>query len=106
MVGSLLTGFLLIPALGASRGILLVAALYALLGAVALLQLGRSPAWRIAALGVALGFAALASLRSWEIVPLRLPPGERLLQLEEGEGATVSLTERVTAATAACAPSA
>jgi len=94
VVGSLLAGFLLIPALGASRGILLVAALYALLGAVAVLQLGRSAAARAAALGVALGFAALAGLRSWEIVPLRLAPGERLLRLEEGEGATVSLTER------------
>ena len=48
----------------------------------------------MAAIGLALGFAGLASLRSWEIVPLRLPPGERLLELEEGEGATVSLTER------------
>ena len=95
VIGSLLTGFLLIPGLGASRGILLVAALYSLLGALAVLQLGRSSAWRVAALGVALGFAGLASLRSWEIVPLRLPPGEHLLQLEEGEGATVSLTERV-----------
>ncbi|HEY8154749.1 MAG TPA: fused MFS/spermidine synthase [Myxococcota bacterium] len=95
VIGSLLAGFLLIPALGVSRGILLVASLYAVLGVVALLQLGRSPAWRAAALGAALAFAALAGLRSWEIVPLRLPPGERLLELEEGEGATVSLTERV-----------
>ncbi len=94
VIGSLLAGFLLIPALGASRAILLVAALYALLGAIALLQLGRSAATRLAALGLALGFAGLASLRSWEIIPLRLLPGERLLQLEEGEGATVSLTER------------
>jgi spermidine synthase len=94
VIGSLLTGFLLIPTLGASRGILLVAALYALLGGIAILQLGRSAAARVAAIGLALGFAGLASLRSWEIVPLRLPPGERLLELEEGEGATVSLTER------------
>ena len=95
VIGSLLTGFLVIPALGTSWGILLVAALYALIGVVALNHLGRSPAWRVASLGLALGFAALASLRSWEIVPLRLQPGERLLELEEGEGANVSLTERV-----------
>ena len=40
-----------------------------------------------------LSFAALASLRSWEILPFRLQPHERLLELEEGEGVTVSVTE-------------
>ena len=93
VIGSLLTGFVLIPALGVGRGILVVATLYALVAAFACLQLAGSPAWRIAALGVLLSFAALASLRSWEILPFRLQPHERLLELEEGEGVTVSVTE-------------
>ena len=93
VIGSLVTGFVLIPALGASRGILVVAALYALVAAFACLQLAGSPARHIAALGVLLGFIALASFRSWEILPLHLQPGERLLALEEGEGATVAVSE-------------
>ncbi len=89
VVGSVVTGFVVIPTLGTSRGILLVAALYAAVGVTALLQTRRSKA----ALAVALAFVTLASLRSWEVVPAILQPGERLLAIDEGEGATVTLTE-------------
>jgi spermidine synthase len=89
VVGSLVTGFVVIPRLGTSRGILLVAALYAAVGVTALLQTRR----RAAALAVALALVALASLRSWEVVPAILQPGQRLIAIDEGEGATVTLTE-------------
>jgi len=93
VAGSLAAGFVLIPKLGTGRSLLVVASLYAALGVLALLQGSRSPARRLAALGVALAFVALASLRSWEVVPLILEGGVRLIALDEGEGATVSVSE-------------
>jgi spermidine synthase len=93
VVGALAAGFVLIPALGTSRSLLAVASLYAALGVLALLQGPASRMRRLLAVGVALGFVGLASLRSWQIVPSMLQPGDRLLALDEGEGATVTVTE-------------
>jgi spermidine synthase len=93
VVGSLAAGFVLIPRLGTGRSLLLVASLYAAVGVLALLQGPASRGRRLAALGVALGFAGLASLGTWQIVPSLLQAGDRVVALDEGEGATVSVTE-------------
>ncbi len=93
VVGSLAAGFVLIPWLGTGRSLLLVACLYATLGMLALLQGPPSRARCLTAAGLALGFVAFASLRTWQIVPLVLSPSDRLIALDEGEGATVSVTE-------------
>jgi spermidine synthase len=93
VVGSLATGFAIIPLLGVSTGFLLVAGLY---GAVALVAVwhASSTSWRIPAVaGVALLLVGVSSIRAWEIPPVRLRPGERLLSYHEGEGATVSVVE-------------
>ncbi len=89
VAGSLAAGFVLIPRLGVSRSLLLLASLYAVLGVLALQKTGRS----LVALGMALGFVGLASLRTWQIVPSMLQPGDRLVAIDEGEGATVTVTE-------------
>jgi spermidine synthase len=93
VLGSLLMGFVLIPALGVSRCVLLVATLYAALGILAVLRGGISRVRLAVALGLALAGASFASLRTWEIVPVILPSGYRLLALDEGEGATVAVTQ-------------
>lgn len=93
VAGSLLMGFVLIPALGVSRCVLLVATLYAALGVLAVLRGGRSRVRLAAALALVLAGAGFASLRTWEIVPVILPTGYRLLALDEGEGATVAVTQ-------------
>lgn len=93
VAGSLAAGFVLIPALGVGRSLLLVAALYAALGVMALLQGPPSRRRRAAALAVALGFAGLASTKSWQIVPAMVGRGYRLLAIDEGEGATVTISE-------------
>ena len=91
VVGSLAAGFVLIPRLGTGASLLLVAGLYAALAVLALWQLPRPR--RAVALLVVLGFAGLASLKSWQIVPFLLQPGERIVALDEGEGATVTVAE-------------
>ena len=93
VVGSLAMGFVLIPALGVSRSVLLVAALYAALGMLALLRGGPARARRAVAVGLLLAFVGLAGLRTWQIVPVILARGQRLIALDEGEGATVSVVE-------------
>ena len=93
VVGSLAAGFVLIPAFGASASLLGVATLYAGLALLASLHAARGLGWRLAALGCALAFVALASQRSWQIVPAIVPPGTKLLALDEGEGATVAVLE-------------
>ena len=91
VVGSLGAGFVLIPALGASASLLGVACLYAALAVLAALHAGRRG--RLAALAAAVACVALAGQRSWEIVPAIVPAGEKLVALDEGEGATVAVLE-------------
>jgi len=93
VVGSLGMGFVLIPALGVSRSVLLVATLYAALGVLALLHGGATRTRLVTALALLLAFAGLASARTWQIVPMILPSGFRLIALDEGEGATIGVTE-------------
>ena len=93
VVGSLAAGFVLIPALGTERSLLLVAGLYAALGVTALLQLPASRASRAAQAAVVLAFVALAATGSWRIVPVLLGPLDQLVAIDEGEGATVTVTE-------------
>jgi spermidine synthase len=93
VAGSLAAGFVLIPALGTGASLLGVAALYAGLALLASLRASQRPGGRLAALGFALAFGALASQRSWQIVPTIVPPGSKLVALDEGEGATVAVLE-------------
>jgi spermidine synthase len=93
VAGSLLAGFVLIPALGVSRSVLLIGALYGVLGVLALLHADRSRRGRALALGAAAALVGLATLRTWQILPVILPSGYRLLALDEGEGATITVTE-------------
>ena len=95
VVGSLAMGFVLIPALGVSRCVLLVAALYAALGLLALLKSAPTRAGLAVAAGGLLALLGLASLRTWQIVPVILPTGYRLLALDEGEGATITVMEEI-----------
>jgi spermidine synthase len=92
VAGSLAAGFVLIPALGTSASLLAVAALYGGLACLAALSARGRGGWLVA-LGLALAFMALASQRSWQIVPTIVPPGSKLLALDEGEGATVTVLE-------------
>jgi spermidine synthase len=93
VAGSLAAGFVGIPALGTSRSLLLVAGLYAALGVFAVLRGSRGRLRYAAALGVGLALSALAAARTWQIVPSILQPGDRLIAIDEGEGATVTVTE-------------
>jgi spermidine synthase len=93
VVGSLTMGFVLIPLLGVSRSVLLVAVLYAGVGTFALLRRGSPRARRIVLPVAVLAVAGLASLRTWEIVPFIVQKGNRLVAIDEGEGATVAVTE-------------
>ena len=72
---------------------LLVAALYAGVGLFALLKSAPTRAGLAVALGGMLALLGLASLRTWQIVPAIVPTGYRLLALDEGEGATITVME-------------
>jgi spermidine synthase len=93
VAGSLAMGFLLIPALGVSHSTLLIASLYALLGAFAALRDRGSRGTLAIAVAGAVCFAGLASQGAWQIVPVIVQTGYRLVALDEGEGATISVTE-------------
>jgi spermidine synthase len=93
VAGSLFTGFVAIPRFGVGPSFLAVGALYGAVAVLALLRCGRSRAIRASALAVALGWLGLASLGTWEITPLVLRQGEKLIAIDEGEGATVTVVE-------------
>jgi spermidine synthase len=93
VVGSLLAGFVLIPQLGLSASMLAIGALYGALGVGALLRADPWRRGRALALAAAAVLAGFAMLRTWRIVPVILPTGYRLLALDEGEGATITVTE-------------
>jgi len=93
VVGSLAAGFVLIPALGTGASLLAVASLYAALATAAALRAWRGRAAWAAALGIACAFALLASRETWQITPTVVPQGQRLLAIDEGEGATVTVLE-------------
>jgi spermidine synthase len=93
VAGSLAAGFVLIPALGTGASLLVVAALYAGLALLASLRAERRLGGWLVGLGLTLAFVALASQKSWQIVPAIVPPGSKLLALDEGEGATVTVLE-------------
>jgi spermidine synthase len=91
--GSVGAGFVLIPQLGVGGGLALVSALYLVVGVVAAARaLGGRRAWATCAVAVA-GFALLVSFVPWQVVPVRLRPGERLISYKEGETGSVALTE-------------
>jgi spermidine synthase len=92
VAGALAAGFVLIPALGVSGSVLLVAGLYAAVAMLALLVAG-SRSRRILALGVALAFVGFASLRTWQIVPVFVPSGYHVASIDESEGATIAIIE-------------
>ena len=94
ILGSLAAGFVLLPLVGAGRGLLLLAAIYpALLVGIALSRAPRSlPA---AGLAAAAGVALIA-VDPQGLVTVRtgLPAVEQVLEMREGPQANVAVTER------------
>jgi len=104
VLGSLAAGFLLIPYLGITRGIIAVAALNTLMGGVLLLTgftFRRKKTIRYFAVGTGIAFAAVAGLLITKQVPVMLhsliylvrEQPEKLVFYKEGKGSTVSVTE-------------
>lgn len=98
VVGSVLAGFVLIPVLGVSRGIAVIAALSALIGIVLLLAepalRGRNVAKGVIAAGVVLGFAALSRGTAARLVLASLrerADGVDVPFYREGVGSTVKV---------------
>ncbi|TVQ53075.1 MAG: hypothetical protein EA355_13965 [Rhodobacteraceae bacterium] len=89
ILGALLGGFVILPTLGAWRGLWALAALYLLL-----IPLLRLPVPRAAtALPAAAAAAALAAFPP-TLESIRLRPGERLVELREGAAAHVAVVAR------------
>jgi spermidine synthase len=94
VAGSLSAGFLILPTLGLSAGILLVALLYAALAVIGFARAGRGASrWGPMAALVA-GLALLLAWQSWQVMPLQLRPGEQILHYYDGESGTVAVTRR------------
>lgn len=98
IVGALAAGFVLLPALGAWRATLWVAAAYAALAAVvAWPPRSTAPTRRRAALALsgAAGVAAVAALAATpdDLAVVRLGDDQRLVDVREGVAATVSVVD-------------
>jgi spermidine synthase len=108
IVGALVTGFLLLPAVGASRSLLVLAAVYPLVLVPVLHRGVRSPqphgaatSWRRAATRTPTVAAAVAAIGLLVVEPtsttvVRVAPGteDRVLAVREGPAATVAVLER------------
>jgi spermidine synthase len=93
VAGSLTAGFVLLPAVGAGRGVALVAALYAALAALAAFHgFGRRGALVACALAAA-GLAALATRAPWAVSTVHVAEDARLVRAIEGESALVAVIE-------------
>jgi len=98
VIGSVLAGFLLIPVLGVRNGIVVVAALSAVVGLVLLLAepalRGRLMARAVIAVGVVLVFAAASRLAARTLVLASYrerADGAEVLSYQEGIGSTVKV---------------
>lgn len=92
ILGALLGGFVILPTLGAWRGLWALAALYLLLIPLLRLPLPGLGAWGLRFGSVAAATALLAFAPALDSI--RLDPGERLLALREGPAAHVAVVER------------
>lgn len=94
VTGSLLAGFVLLPAFGVSGGILVIGLLYAALAAMAFAQ--GYPGTPVRWAGAVCGTIALAWGLSgaWRLELQRLGEGERIIRYDEGEGASLAVIER------------
>ncbi|WP_332684873.1 fused MFS/spermidine synthase [Bosea sp. (in: a-proteobacteria)] len=97
ILGSVLTGFVLVPALGLVRSLAVLAVGAALIGVIAALRERRSASkiWT-AALAVSLAACATAALLPSDRLASLLPGarGANLVSYEEGLGGTVAVVER------------
>ncbi len=98
VIGSLLAGFLLIPVLGVRNGIVVIAALSAVIGGVLLLTesalRGRNVAKAVIGTGVVLTFAATSWLSAGSLVLASYrerADGAEVLSYQEGIGSTVKV---------------
>jgi spermidine synthase len=108
IVGALVAGFVLLPAVGASRSLLVLAAVYPLVLVPVLHRGVRSPqprsaaaGWRRAAMRTPTVAAAVAAIGLLVVEPtstavVRVAPGteDRVLAVREGPAATVAVLER------------
>lgn len=93
VAGSLTAGFVLLPVVGAGRGVALVACLYASLAALAAFRgFGRRGALATCALAAA-GLAALAAREPWSVSTVDVAEDARLVRAIEGESALVAVIE-------------
>jgi spermidine synthase len=96
VVGSLSAGFVILPLLGLGGGIVLVAALYAAMAAVGFFRVGgASLAARVVPVAVLLLCVSILLVSgSWNVVPMRLQAGERIVHYRDGESGSVVVTRR------------
>ena len=94
ILGSVLAGFVLLPALGTRHSLVVVSTL-ATLSAVGLAMTGRRKEWAIA-LGapIALAVAAFFSVDPFDVAFARFHRGEKLLWRQEGAQTTVAVHDR------------
>jgi spermidine synthase len=93
VAGSLTAGFVLLPGVGAGRGVALVAVLYAALAALAAFRgFGRRGAALACAI-LAAGLAALGARQPWTVSSVEVGEDARLVRAIEGESALVAVIE-------------
>ncbi|TVQ05796.1 MAG: hypothetical protein EA368_18555, partial [Leptolyngbya sp. DLM2.Bin27] len=94
IAGSLLTGFVLLPSLGTWRSLMLLAALYPLMLAGLALRRASLPRLGLGALavGAAIALASL-NLDSVQAVTFGVRGSERLVEVQEGSHATVTVVD-------------
>ena len=93
VVGSVGTGFVIVPLLGIGPGIVLIASLYGMMAVVCWFRgYGRGPAVA-AGVGVAILLGGLGSLKTWDSRPIRLQEGQELVYLREGKSVTVAVID-------------
>ena len=96
VAGSLTAGFIIIPALGVARGLVLIALSYGVLAVLAIAQASRagSRARWVWAGALALGLTAVWSQQPARLEPVRLGKLEELVHFYEGESGSVSVTRK------------
>ncbi len=94
IAGSLLTGFVLLPSLGTWRSLMLLAALYPLMLAALALRRASWPRLGLGALAVGTAIALTSlNLDAVQAVTFGVRGNERLVEMQEGSHATVTVVE-------------
>ncbi|PPS45140.1 fused MFS/spermidine synthase [Chroococcidiopsis sp. TS-821] len=94
ILGSLSTGFLLLPQLGAWRSLLLLAAVYLVI--LVAIALTRTTFTRLMTAGLAVTAAVLLTGINWQTlpaVPIRVWVNDRIVEIQEGSHATVAVVD-------------